>query len=572
MDNPQPKLAKLVLSLPKGGKREFVLPNTTVTLGRETTNDILLYDPKVSRVHTRIDFSGKNYILIDLGSANGSRVNGSRVKQAVLKPGDEIQLGDSTLRFELAAEVSEAEVTKIISETELETMLTTATMEMQLNDNNTPRIAVHQTGKTWEVPFLSSQLMIGRAAGSDILIDDPKVSRQHACVERRGESFFIRDLGSSNGTFLGPQKIEEYKLQDSDTVRIGDALLVFKRGFTADDLALADGPSSRKRKLKCPVVFVPGFLGSELWRGSEKIWPNARRLISQPEVYRLPDEEPTEVGGLVNEIVIIPNLLKLDQYNRLTDYLREELNYENGRDLLEFSWDWRQDIRLASQRLCEAIEQWDVTPPITLIAHSAGSLVCRYYVERLGGKRKVGRLIMVGGPHLGSPRSLLNLLCKPDRGLFVLLGEGGRQTLLTFPLMYQLLPSYECVVDERGKWVNLLSDETWLPESCRPLLRMARQFRRELGRSVSVPSVTIFGYGIKTITGLSVRRDTNGIYQFVDSVLENIGDDTVPEVSAVIDTCEIHPVKQHHGMLFTDNDVKMRLKLELTRGKLMGTD
>jgi hypothetical protein len=47
--------------------------------------------------------------------------------------------------------------------------------------------------------------------------------------------------------------------------------------------------------------------------------------------------------------------------------------------------------------------------------------------------------------------------------------------------------------------------------------------------------------------------------------LEPSGDSTIPEQSAVLPGSEIHPVQQYHGSLFVDNDVKMRLKLELTR-------
>ena len=43
------------------------------------------------------------------------------------------------------------------------------------------------------------------------------------------------------------------------------------------------------------------------------------------------------------------------------------------------------------------------------------------------------------------------------------------------------------------------------------------------------------------------------------------GDSTILEKSAVLDGSEIHPVQQYHGSLFVDNDVKMRLKLELAR-------
>jgi hypothetical protein len=80
------------------------------------------------------------------------------------------------------------------------------------------------------------------------------------------------------------------------------------------------------------------------------------------------------------------------------------------------------------------------------------------------------------------------------------------------------------------------------------------------------PSVCIFGYGLKTITGVVVNRksavcDTESIVP----VVEPKGDGTIPERSAIMRDCEIHPVRQYHGTLFLDNDVKMRLKLELMR-------
>jgi hypothetical protein len=51
----------------------------------------------------------------------------------------------------------------------------------------------------------------------------------------------------------------------------------------------------------------------------------------------------------------------------------------------------------------------------------------------------------------------------------------------------------------------------------------------------------------------------------VDFELNEQGDIDIPTASAILDGSEIHPVQQHHGSLYVDNDVKMRLKLELTR-------
>jgi len=92
-----------------------------------------------------------------------------------------------------------------------------------------------------------------------------------------------------------------------------------------------------------------------------------------------------------------------------------------------------------------------------------------------------------------------------------------------------------------------------------PLLRAARDFRRELGMHTSVPTLSIFGYGIKTIASVSLHRD-NGVWSHITYSTEPRGDNGVLEQSAVLPGSEIHPVQQYHGSLFVDNDVKMRLK------------
>jgi hypothetical protein len=77
--------------------------------------------------------------------------------------------------------------------------------------------------------------------------------------------------------------------------------------------------------------------------------------------------------------------------------------------------------------------------------------------------------------------------------------------------------------------------------------------------------VCIFGYGLKTAATVEMFRDPRGGWPKFVFAREASGDTVVPETSAVLDSAEIHPVKQNHGTLFVDNDVKMRLKIELAR-------
>jgi FHA domain-containing protein len=84
-----------------GGKRMVVGP-TGATLGRSRKCDIVVDDPNVSREHAEVRPRGGSWVLRDLGSTNGSSINGRRTEGAeVLKPGDEIELGTSTMTFEL---------------------------------------------------------------------------------------------------------------------------------------------------------------------------------------------------------------------------------------------------------------------------------------------------------------------------------------------------------------------------------------------------------------------------------------------------------------------------------------
>ena len=83
------------------GRRLVVGPGG-ITLGRSRQCDVMLDDPNVSRTHAEIRPRGGSWVINDLGSTNGSRLNGRKLDGSeVLKPGDEIELGTSRLTFEL---------------------------------------------------------------------------------------------------------------------------------------------------------------------------------------------------------------------------------------------------------------------------------------------------------------------------------------------------------------------------------------------------------------------------------------------------------------------------------------
>jgi hypothetical protein len=76
------------------------LANELVTIGRAAECAVRLTDTSVSRRHAEVRPSGDGWTVFDLGSTNGTKVNGAVVTERVLRDGDVIAAGDSTIRFE----------------------------------------------------------------------------------------------------------------------------------------------------------------------------------------------------------------------------------------------------------------------------------------------------------------------------------------------------------------------------------------------------------------------------------------------------------------------------------------
>ena len=79
----------------------FVVEELPIFIGREKEAVVPLSDSKVSRKHAIIVYKNHRFFVIDLGSTNGTFVNGKKVEGVPLRSGDMIQFGDSVLSFEV---------------------------------------------------------------------------------------------------------------------------------------------------------------------------------------------------------------------------------------------------------------------------------------------------------------------------------------------------------------------------------------------------------------------------------------------------------------------------------------
>lgn len=88
-------------------------------------------------------------------------------------------------------------------------------------------IVASGTGKH-TIPLESTMLTVGRGLNNDIILEDTRVSRHHAQLRYRSRRFWVADVGSTNGTFVNGEAIEERALNDGDVISLGGLELTFR--------------------------------------------------------------------------------------------------------------------------------------------------------------------------------------------------------------------------------------------------------------------------------------------------------------------------------------------------------
>ena len=88
-------------------------------------------------------------------------------------------------------------------------------------------LAVYCKGKEPYQRKLDGDIVIGRALGCELWLDDGRLSRRHCKVHRENDRWVVTDLGSTNGTIVQGHSIEHHVLRDGESFEIGDTRVVF---------------------------------------------------------------------------------------------------------------------------------------------------------------------------------------------------------------------------------------------------------------------------------------------------------------------------------------------------------
>jgi pSer/pThr/pTyr-binding forkhead associated (FHA) protein len=203
-----------------------------LNLGRQAGADIELPFNTVSARHARVRQEGSGWSVADVGSANGTFLDGQRLRveePRPLRPGQTVRLADVELIFEGptvtlgpgGAPESTASLARRLVNDLFESCRPAEVARVVVvggaDADRGKELALAEVGRTYQV---------GRSSGCQLVLADDDVSREHAAFVRRWSGVEVRDLGSKNGIEVDGERVAgARRLRDGDMTVVGSTRL-----------------------------------------------------------------------------------------------------------------------------------------------------------------------------------------------------------------------------------------------------------------------------------------------------------------------------------------------------------
>lgn len=180
-----------------------------LVIGRDPRADLQIDDPQLSWRHARLLPRGAAIAVEDIGSATGTSVDGERITgRRMLVPGDEVRVGDTTLRV-VARPSAGPEHTP-----------THWTLHVRAGPDAGRERVLHE-----------GSALIGRDLRADLPLTDAEVSPAHVRITLRGQVATVTDLDSANGTIVDGLPVgDEVAIRSGAAIQVGETVIVATRG------------------------------------------------------------------------------------------------------------------------------------------------------------------------------------------------------------------------------------------------------------------------------------------------------------------------------------------------------
>ncbi|MDP3276388.1 MAG: FHA domain-containing protein [Deltaproteobacteria bacterium] len=273
---------KLVISDDEGKTTTVPLVRDEITIGRKEGNTIRLTDRNVSRRHAKLQKENGSYMLQDLGSYNGTAINGTRVagtrpltlkdkivigdyKIEVIEEGAVVAPSQSAPAASTAAEsygapeqrgghVPQATVPAIPS-----AFPTPPTMPVPESLRQLRLVFLAPAGTPAPVAITRLPMLLGRSEVADVSLPFSSISREHARITLLDDKLMIEDLSSSNGITVNGERVKTKVIQANDMITMGVVeFRLAKQGDATSVMAMAPATAATEIAKKSNAGMLVG--------------------------------------------------------------------------------------------------------------------------------------------------------------------------------------------------------------------------------------------------------------------------------------------------------------------------
>ncbi|HCP48381.1 MAG TPA: hypothetical protein DIU15_20250 [Deltaproteobacteria bacterium] len=233
-------MPKLVVFRGRRKEGSHDLVDQEYLVGRSEQADIRLENPLVSRRHAVVSFRGHSWRVVDLQTPNGVFVNGTKINEHELKPGDRIQMGQHILIFQATGDPdidvstvsgiraipeAEAEQTRVLPQSEL------MTIQERTADRMQAHLVLQVDGNRTEFALHGKSHFIGFDAGCDVRLPGSSIfGKQVAEIVRGADGeYSVVPLSALSPVRVNGKKVSAWTLQDRDRIELKGFSLTYFR-------------------------------------------------------------------------------------------------------------------------------------------------------------------------------------------------------------------------------------------------------------------------------------------------------------------------------------------------------
>jgi pSer/pThr/pTyr-binding forkhead associated (FHA) protein len=266
---------KLLIADDEGKTTVVPLVRDEITIGRKEGNTIRLTERNISRKHAKLRRSNGSFVLEDLASYNGVRVNGKKIgAETALKPGDQIVIGDYQLALQLEGDTAttipeQTAPTGAPGSNDAVTAMISAPPPTPAMGPPARLVMMSPPAPGAEYALSRDRMRIGRAEDLEIWVNHRSISREHAEIVNDNGKLVLRDLASANGLRVNGSDTRSHELKPGDIIELGQVrfrfvpqgeAFTFDEGRTMQMEAISGEPTSGAPN-RTPIYIAGGILG-----------------------------------------------------------------------------------------------------------------------------------------------------------------------------------------------------------------------------------------------------------------------------------------------------------------------